>query len=361
MLQACCGRKRCLVISRVNQRYEEVPSRQVAPREFSAPQLAGDEGDLLDAYSQAVTHAVEKVAPSVVKIDAISYGKRRASGPPGPGQNRSSGSGFALTPDGFILTNSHVVHGADALRVVTADGQNVSARLIGDDPHTDLAVIRMDTGNLATAKLADSRQVKVGQLAIAIGSPLGFGATVTAGVVSALARSFRSVSGRLIENVIQTDAALNPGNSGGPLVSGKGDVIGVNTAVILPAQGICFAISSNTASYVASRLIRDGKVRRSYIGMVGQNVPISRRLTLFYKLPVESGVMVAEVETGSPADLAGVRSSDIIIAMAGQAVAAIDDLHRILTEELISQPTSVVVLRGYQRLEMLIEPAAMRE
>ncbi|NNM87788.1 MAG: trypsin-like serine protease [Phycisphaerae bacterium] len=323
---------------------------------MAARKLTAEE-EPLDAYSRAITRAVEKVAPSVVKID-VAY-RKRADGTSSEG--RGSGSGFALTPDGFIVTNSHVVHGADSLQVLTADGRNVSARLIGDDPHTDLAVIRMEGGDLSAAELGDSSRLKVGQLAIAIGSPLGFGATVTVGVVSALGRSFRSVSGRLIENVIQTDAALNPGNSGGPLVSGTGEVIGINTAVILPGQGLCFAISSNTARYVASHLIRDGRVARSYIGVIGRNVPISRQLVRFYKLPVETGVLVATVEEASPAHRAGLAPADVIIAVAGKTITALDDLHRVLTEELISRPTGMVILRRYERLELLIEPTAVRE
>ncbi len=348
--------KRGFVIRTVRHGGDHRIAKGGSPKGLAAPKLTADE-DPLDAYSRAITRAVEKVAPSVVKID-VTYRKRGDGNPP---DGRGSGSGFTLTPDGFILTNSHVVHGADTLRVLTADGRNASARIIGDDPHTDLAVIRMEAADLSTAELGDSSRLKVGQLAIAIGSPLGFGATVTAGVVSALGRSFRSVSGRLIENVIQTDAALNPGNSGGPLVSGTGEVIGVNTAVILPGQGLCFAISSNTARYVASHLIRDGRVARSYIGVIGQNVPISRQLVRFYKLPVETGVRVATVEDASPADRAGLAPSDVIIAMAGRSITAVDDLHRVLTEELISRPTGMVILRGYQRLEMPIEPTAVRE
>ncbi len=327
-------------------------SVETADRKFAAT-----DDDPMDAYSQAVTRAVETVGPSVVKLE-VTYGEQiNGDGRAG----RGSGSGFALTPDGFILTNSHVVHGAESLRVLTADGQNVSARLIGDDPHTDLAVIRVEADDLPAAELGDSSRLKVGQLAIAIGSPLGFGGTVTAGVVSALGRSFRAVSGRLIENVIQTDAALNPGNSGGPLVSGRGAIIGVNTAVLLPGQGLCFAISSNTARYVASHLIRDGRVIRSYIGVTGRNAPIPRRLARFYKLPVETGVLVATVEEASPADQAGLIPSDVIIAMAGRTIAAIDDLHRVLTEDLISRPTGMVILRSYERVDLLIEPTAMRE
>lgn len=306
--------------------------------------------DLLDAYSRAVSAAVETVAPSVVNIEVFqgSDSARRAG----------SGSGFIFTPDGFVLTNSHVVHGAVRIAVTTADGRRLRGFLIGDDPHTDLAVVRIDAENLPAAQFGDSTQLKVGQVAIAIGSPLGFQASVTAGVVSALARSFRSGSGRLIDGVIQTDAALNPGNSGGPLVASNGKVIGVNTAVILPAQGICFAISSNTAEFVASRLIRDGKVHRSYIGVSGQDVPIPRRIVQFYKLDAPSGVGIVAIEPESPADEAGLQSGDIILALDRQRVSGIDDLHRLLTEERIGKHTGIRVLRQHDLTELLITPAA---
>ena len=345
--------KRGFVIRTVRHGGDHGLANGGSPRALAAQKITPEE-DPLDAYSRAITRAVEKVAPSVVKID-VTYRKRGDGNPP---DGRGSGSGFTLTPDGFILTNSHVVHGADALRVLTADGRNASARIIGDDPHTDLAVIRMEAADLSTAELGDSSRLKVGQLAIAIGSPLGFGATVTAGVVSALGRSFRSVSGRLIENVIQTDAALNPGNSGGPLVSGTGEVIGVNTAVILPGQGLCFAISSNTAEFVASRLIRDGKVHRSYIGVSGQDVPIPRRIVQFYKLDAPSGVGIVAIEPESPADEAGLQSGDIILALDRQRVSGIDDLHRLLTEERIGKHTGIRVLRQHDLTELLITPAA---
>lgn len=315
------------------------------------PQI--DDSELLDAYSQAVSGAVERVAPSVVNIEVFhGAGTSERSGE----RRAGSGSGFIFTPDGFLLTNSHVVHEADRLAVSTADGRRFKGSLIGDDPHTDLAVVRIDGSDLPAAQLGNSSQLKVGQVVIAIGSPLGFQASVTAGVVSALARSFRSGSGRLIDGVIQTDAALNPGNSGGPLVASSGKVIGVNTAVILPAQGICFAISSNTAEFVAARLIRDGKVHRSYIGVSGQDVRISRRIVQFYRLPSSSGVSVAAVEPESPADQAGLRQGDIILALDRQSVAGIDDLHRLLTEERIGKHTAVRVLRQHDLTDLLITP-----
>jgi S1-C subfamily serine protease len=312
---------------------------------------------LLDAYSTAVTRAAERIGPAVVNIEI----QKSSTNPPnsrfrGQNQLHGSGSGFIFTPDGFILTNSHVIHQAQKIDVALFDGQRFGARLVGDDPDTDLAVIRIDAPNLATAELGDSNSIRVGQLAIAVGNPFGFQCTVTAGVVSALGRSLRSNSGRLIDNVIQTDAALNPGNSGGPLVTSTGNVIGVNTAVILPAQGLCFAIAINTAKFVAARLIRDGKIRRSYIGVAGQNVPLSRRVVRFYNLPLDSAVLVATVESNSAAEKAGLREGDIIISFAEKPIAAIDDLHRLLTDEQVGLSVPLTVLRRGEKLVMEIVP-----
>jgi S1-C subfamily serine protease len=312
---------------------------------------------LLDAYSAAVTRAAEKIGPAVVNIE-IQKSSTNQPNPRfrSPNQLRGSGSGFIFTPDGFILTNSHVVHDAAKIDVALSDGQRFGAWLVGDDPDTDLAVIRIDAPNHTTAELGDSNSIRVGQLAIAVGNPYGFQCTVTAGVVSALGRSLRSNSGRLIDNVIQTDAALNPGNSGGPLVTSAGKVIGVNTAVILPAQGLCFAIAVNTAKFVAARLIRDGKIRRSYIGVAGQNVPLPRRVVRFHNLPVASGVMVATAEPNSAAERAGLREGDIIVGYGEQPVAGIDDLHRLLTDEQVGLSVPLTILRRWEKSVVDIVP-----
>jgi S1-C subfamily serine protease len=312
---------------------------------------------LLDAYSRAVVSASEKVSPSVVNIDVRHRLRgQRANDPRFPKEVPGSGSGFIFTPDGFILTNSHVVHNATKIGVTLSDGLHVQADLVGDDPDTDLAIIRIDAPNLIPIQLGDSKSIKVGQLVIAVGNPYGFQCTVTAGVVSALGRSLRSMSGRLIDNVIQTDAALNPGNSGGPLVTSRGEVIGVNTAVILPAQGLCFAIAINTAKFVAGRLIKDGRIRRSYIGVAGQNVPIHRRLVRFYNLPVENGILVLSVERGSPAERAGLLKEDVIVGFNDQPISSIDDLHRLLTEEQVGVKLPLTIIRRSEKLVIDIVP-----
>jgi S1-C subfamily serine protease len=267
-----------------------------------------------------------------------------------------SGSGFIITPDGFILTNSHVVHGAERIDVTLADGRRPDAHLVGTDPDTDLAVVRVYAPNLRPARLGDSNQVRVGQLAIAIGNPYGFQYTVTAGVVSALGRSFRASSGRLMDNIIQTDAALNPGNSGGPLVNSRGEVIGVNTAVILPAQGLCFAIAINTAKTIAGWLIKDGVIRRSYIGVGGQTAKIHRRLVRHYNLRAETGMLVLGVEPGSPASRAGLREGDVIVEFGGHAIAGIDDLHKQLTGAQVGIRSPLTVIRHTEKLQVEIVP-----
>ncbi len=314
-------------------RYDLQPSE---PR----PPVLGDD-DLLDAYSQAVTSAAAHITPSVVNVVA---------------DRRGGGSGFFFTPDGFLLTNSHVVSGANAIDVTLIDGTRCQGTIVGDDPHTDLAVVRVSAPNPAAARFGDSDAIKPGQLVVAVGNPYGFQCTVTAGVISALGRTMRAKSGRLIDNVIQTDAALNPGNSGGPLVNSRGEVIGVNTAVILPAQGICFAIGVNTAKFVASRLIRDGHITRSYIGVAGQTVPLHRRIVRYYDLPLDHGVLVMSVEEGSPAAKAGFREGDLIIAYGAKPVGSVDDLHRILTEEQVGAAAEITILRNTEKLGTTIVP-----
>jgi len=320
---------------------------------------ADNDNALLDAYSSAVTSAVDRVSPSVVNIEVHQSSGRTRSGE--PRERRGGGSGFVFTPDGLILTNSHVVHDARRIEVTLLDGRRMPATAIGDDPASDLAVIqiekpRVDEPSLTAAALGDSQQLRVGQLVVAIGTPYGFQSTVTAGVVSALGRSLRSYSGRLIDDVIQTDAALNPGNSGGPLVDSAGRVIGVNAATILPAQGICFAIGINTAKFVASRLLRDGRIRRSYIGVSAQTVPVHRRVVRFYDLPKESGALVLSVEENSPAKRAGLREGDIVVALDSKPIAGVDDLHRVLTDVRVGVSCSLTILRHTEKLELKIVP-----
>jgi len=320
------------------------------------PNSQSDE-DLLDAYSRTVITAAEKVSPSVVYIEvAQPMRSRNPNAPRMPPERRGSGSGFIFTPDGFILTNSHVVHNATKIEVTLPDGHQYQADLIGDDPDTDLAVIRINAPNLVPAQLGEAQRIRVGQLVIAIGNPYGFQYSVTAGVVSALGRSLRAQSGRLMDAVIQTDAALNPGNSGGPLVNSRGEVIGVNTAMILSAQGICFATSIDTAKFVASRLIRDGKVSRSYIGLAGQNVPLPRRIVRYYDLAVDTGIFVVSFEANSPARKGGLQEGDIIIGFDDHSTAGIDDLHKLLTEERIGRKSSFAVIRGTNKLTIDVIP-----
>jgi S1-C subfamily serine protease len=347
--------------------WNERSSPEPALTPATAPATAPTDDSLLDAYSTAVTGAVERISPSVVNIEVHievpqSAGRTRSGE---PRERRGGGSGFVFTPDGLILTNSHVVHEAVRIAVTTADGRRMPATVIGDDPASDLAVIRLDQPHfgepgLAAAALGDSQRLRVGQIVIAIGAPYGFQSTVTAGVVSALGRSLRSYSGRLIDDVIQTDASLNPGNSGGPLVDSTGRVVAVNTATILPAQGICFAIGINTAKFVASRLLRDGRIRRSYIGVSAQTVPVHRRVVRFYDLPKEMGVVVLGVEENSPAKRAGLREGDIIVALEGQPVAGVDDLHRLLTDLRVGVSCSLTVLRWTEKLELKVVPEEAR-
>jgi len=332
--------------------------------ESAVPEPISD-GALLDAYSQAVIHAAEVVSPSVVYIevthrpaaqrDPRTAGTAPERQRPGP---HATGSGFIFTPDGYVLTNSHVVRSAARIDVALSDGRRTRADLVGDDPDTDLAVIRIGANDLIAARLGDSHSIRVGQLAIAIGNPYGFQYSVTAGVVSALGRSLRSQSGRLIDNVLQTDAALNPGNSGGPLVSSRAEVIGVNTASILPAQGICFAIAINTAKFVAAQLIRDGRVERAWLGIAGQNVDLHRRVVRFHELKTQSGVMAASIEIDSPADRAGLKRGDVIVGFGGQPIAGSDDLQRLLTGDQVGKKSEVAIIRGTERIVYDIVPGS---
>jgi S1-C subfamily serine protease len=303
---------------------------------------------LLDEYSRTIVGAVDRVAPSVVNIESRA-GRTRGG----------SGSGFIIAPDGFILTNSHVIHGAGEIAVNLSDGRELQARLVGDDPDTDLAVIRIDAAQLSHVRLADSETLRVGQIAIAIGNPLGFQASVTAGVISALGRSMHAQSGRLIDNIIQTDAALNPGNSGGPLVNSAGEVIGVNTAMIRPAQGICFAIASNTAKFVAAWLIKEGRIRRGYIGVAGQRTALHRRIARFYHLANETGVLVISIDKGSPADQARIRPNDVIVAFNDGPIASVHDLHKKLVGDQIGKPCKLRILRHTEQLTIYVTPAEM--
>ena len=308
------------------------------------PAPAAEEAQL-DAYSRAVVGAAETVGPAVLHLQVEAANGRGGAG-----------SGVVFTPDGYVLTNSHVAAGAKRLEATFPDGRTMAASLIGDDPDTDLAVLRLAGEAPAFARLGDARRLRVGQLVIAIGNPFGFQATVTAGVVSALGRSLRARSGRLIDSVIQTDAALNPGNSGGPLVTSAGEVVGINTAIIAAAQGICFSISANTVEFVAARLIRDGRVRRSYIGLSGQHIMLPRRVVRFHALERESGVRVEATAADGAARAAGLLSGDIIVGFAGEPVGTVDELHRLLTEERVGKPAALILLRRAEKREIAVTP-----
>jgi S1-C subfamily serine protease len=327
--------------------------------EDSIQPLAGArpaESEALDAYSRAVVHVVDTVGPAVVNI-GVGFGNTAHRGR-GPG---GAGSGALIAPDGYVLTNSHVVHGAEAIQVSLTDGRELPATLVGEDPATDLAVIRVVQGaaldSLPYAQFGDSEALRVGQLAIAIGNPFGFQSTVTTGVVSALGRGMRSQDGRLIDNIVQHTAPLNPGNSGGPLVDWQGRIVGINTAIIMMAQGIGFAIPANTAKWVISQLLSNGRVRRGYLGIAGGQRPLDRRLVRFHGLAESQAVEVHSVESRGPAQAAGLRQGDLIVAINGKAVRTVDDLHRFLSDWPIGQAAELTVVRGKELTRLAIKPA----
>ncbi len=334
-------------------------------RHQHAPAHRSDQNSaLLDAYSTAVTNVVDHVLPAVVKIDVSHHSPRRNRlRPPGPNSGREpvtgSGSGVIFTPDGFILTNSHVIHKAASINVILSDGKEIRGSLIGEDPHTDLAVVRIDAQDLPTATLGDSRSIRIGQLVIALGNPFGFQGTVTTGVVSALGRSLRTDGGRLIDNVIQTDAALNPGNSGGPLVNSRGEVIGINTAAIPWAQGICFSIPIDTAKLIAALLMKEGRVSRAYLGIAGQVLDIARGAIRSHQLTGSRGVMISHIERSGAADRAGLMLGDVIIAFGEHRVESIDDLHRLLTSDVIGREIDLTILRLEKKMVVRLIPSEM--
>ncbi len=314
------------------------------PAGGSPPEPSPEEMDALDAYSRVVVRVADLLRPAVVNLRA------------GRGNSGGSGSGILFTPDGLLLTNAHVVRQHGRVRIRLSDGRELEGRVVGSDPWTDLAVVKADAGSLPHAELGDSTRLRVGQLVVAIGSPFGFESTVTAGVVSATGRTLRTITGHLVDNVIQTDAALNPGNSGGPLVDSQGRVIGINTAIIAPAQGICFAIPINMAKDIVPQLLKHGKVMRGYLGLHARNVPLAPAVQRQLNLQQPSAVEVLSIEPGSPAEQAGILEEDLILALGERPVTSIDDLHRLLTELPIEVPASVVLLRGQRRLERLVLP-----
>ena len=333
------------VSDRIDRSREFAAELEADETSSSLPSTLQEDEGLLDSYSKTISAVANRVAPSVVNIRLTNKDGRSGGG-----------SGFVIAQDGFILTNSHVVHSARELEVALHDGRLYQAQIVGTDPETDLAVVRIDAPDLHHVRLANSAAIRVGQIAVAVGSPYGFQQTVTAGIVSALGRSMRAESGRLMDDIIQTDAALNPGNSGGPLLNSAGEVIGVNTAVILPAQGICFAIASNTAHLVAGWLIRDGRIRRSSIGVAAQNVPLHPRVVRFHKLSANAGVQVTEIAPGSPAAIAGLQAADIIVGFKGRPVATIDDLHKQLVASEIGVSSPIMILRGTEKLFFVVVP-----
>jgi S1-C subfamily serine protease len=308
------------------------------------PSQPPSDDDALDAFSRVVVRVSEQLRPAVVNLR------------PRRGRSEGAGSGTLFTPDGFLLTNHHVVQGAERVRVRLIEGRELDGRVVGADPWTDLAVVQADAGGLSYAAFGDSAALRVGQLVVAIGSPLGFESTVTAGVISALGRTLRSITGHLVDNVIQTDAALNPGNSGGPLVDSQGRVIGINTAVIQPAQGICFAIPINMAKHILPQLLQHGRVVRGYLGIHGRQVPIPRHIARLFSLNQAAGVQIVAVEPDAPADQAGILEDDIVIALAETPTESVDDLHKLLMQLPVGVPAPVMLLRGERRLERFVVP-----
>lgn len=333
---------------------------QTPSETYQIPEVAlPSDNEVLDAYSRAVIGAAEKLSPSVVNVEVVHKINRGSSRLNAGREARGCGSGFVFTPDGFIITNSHVVRNASNIEVTLSDGRKLPVKVIGDDPYTDLAVIKADATDLIPVSFGDSKSIKAGQLVIAIGNPYGFQCTITTGVVSALGRSLRTDSGRLVDGIIQTDAALNPGNSGGPLVTSRGDVIGVNTAIIYPAQGICFAIPSHIARYVAEKLIKDGRIRRSCIGVAGFDLSADSHLIKSWDLSVNKGVLVIHVGDNSPAEKCGLTKGDVIVAFGDQEIANGDDLHRMLTEDKIDQELTLTVMRGSMKVLLEVRPAEL--
>jgi S1-C subfamily serine protease len=340
-----------------NSDYEIEFLQATSPVDTSGTAAATEEdASLLDAYSRAVVSAVSRVGPAVVNVH-MRRGPRHTPGS-APHETEGTASGVIITPDGYIVTNSHVVEGAAEIAITLSDGTDHVAQLIGKDPATDLALLRIASSGMPAAQLGDSDKLHVGQMVIAIGNPLGYQSTVTAGVVSALGRSLRSRSGRLIENIIQTDAALNPGNSGGPLVDSRAQVVGINTAIIQFAQGICFAIPVNTLRWVVTLLIREGKVTRGYLGIAGQTVPLPVRVVRYFNLQNKAAVHVMGIAPKSPAAQTGLLQGDIIISLNQQPVAGVDDIHRLLTRDIIGKAMPIVILRDWtKRIERTIVPA----
>jgi S1-C subfamily serine protease len=344
--------------------FDFLATEDVQDRTSSTPRTAADwDGSLLDTYSKTVSGVARQVSGAVVHLKVQkpeNQQNRQRQAPNGNGQNAGSGSGFVISTDGFVVTNSHVVNNATHIEASLPDGRSFHARVVGDDPATDIAVVKIDGDNLTPTRFGDSNQLQVGQIAIAIGNPFGFQYSVTAGVVSALGRTLRTQTGRLIDDVIQTDAALNPGNSGGPLVDSFGQVIGVNTAVILPAQGLCFAVASNLAKFVVGKLILEGRVRRGMLGIGAQAVPLPAKWLNALEVPTKGGIQVQGVESGGAADKAGLKAGDIIVQFEGKPVDSIDALHKVLDEASIGRSINLWVLRDGNLKSMVAVPAEMR-